>query len=144
MLLHLETCFKVSTTALGLSSQIHPMTRHILSTITSYRKVRPIFTHVFFVRFSDCRIIVSSCFIFSVLKRNRRFIAFVSCSLILSRVFWVRDQFSLPKNYTVDVFHHPVVLHSPRYVFASVDLHISPPSRIYGSHSFFNTSCTFP
>ena len=38
VLLHLNSCFKVSTTALGLSSRTHPMARHILSAITSYRK----------------------------------------------------------------------------------------------------------
>ena len=47
VLLHLKTCFKVSTTALGLSSQTHPMARHILSALTSHRNGRPIFTHIF-------------------------------------------------------------------------------------------------
>ena len=36
-----ETCFIVSITGKGPSSQTHPMARHILSAITSYRKGIP-------------------------------------------------------------------------------------------------------
>ena len=47
VLLHLKTCFKVTPTALGLSSQAHPVALNILSGITSYRKGKPICTHMF-------------------------------------------------------------------------------------------------
>ena len=52
--LQLITCFKVSITALGLSSQIHPLALHMLSSITSYRKCKPIFPlfSCLFCRFS--------------------------------------------------------------------------------------------
>ena len=38
--------FRVSSTALDLSSQTHPMVRHILSAITSYRKGKPMCIHI--------------------------------------------------------------------------------------------------
>ena len=47
VLLHLITFLSVSITAVDFSSQAHPTARHILSAITSYRKGKPICTHVF-------------------------------------------------------------------------------------------------
>ena len=53
--------------------------------------------------------------------------------------------FSLPKQKnTIDVFHHPSALHPPRHVFASVNLHISPPSFVCGLHPFFKTLVRLP
>ena len=47
VLVHLRTFFKVSITAVDLSSQTHHMARHILSAITSYRKGKLIRNHNF-------------------------------------------------------------------------------------------------
>ena len=47
VLLRLKTLFKLSITALVLSSHTHPMARHILSAISSYRKGKRICTHIF-------------------------------------------------------------------------------------------------
>ena len=41
-----------------------------------------------------------------------------------------RPIFAPTEKITVDVFLHPSALHYPRHVFASADLHISPPSLV--------------
>ena len=42
------------------------------------------------------------------------------------------------------MFHHPSELHSPRHVFASVNLPISPPSLVCGLHPFFKALVRLP
>ena len=87
VLLHLKTLFRVLITSLGLSSQTHPMARHILSAIPSYRKAIPSVPISSWPFASSCKII-DPCFFF----------VFVSHSLILLRVCTVQVHFSLPKE----------------------------------------------
>ena len=80
VLLHLKTFFNESITASGPSSLTQRTARHILSAVTSDRKGKPICTHIFL----------------AVLQLLVETSAHVSSS----RVFWVQDQFSLPKKKT--------------------------------------------
>ena len=46
--------------------------------------------------------------------------------------------FAPKREDALDLFHHSSTLDSPRHVFASVNLHISPPSLVCRLHSFFD------
>ena len=65
VLLHVKT-----TTVLGPPSQTHPMARHILSAITTYRKVEPIITHIFLAFLKVLAFVFDHVSSFSVLKRH--------------------------------------------------------------------------
>ena len=75
---------------------------------------------------------VSSSFLLSL---NRRFMALVFHPLILSKMAPLQDQFfTSGTEDAVYLFHHSFSCHSPWYVFASVDFHISPPGLVRTLH----------
>ena len=89
-------------TALGPSSQLHPMARpHAFCNHLVHRGVQPICVHIFPGRFACLCLTVDPCLdVFAFLIRNRHNIVLVSHLLILSRVSTVHDQVSLQKAKT--------------------------------------------
>ena len=82
------------------------------------------------------------CFSFEAKQTTHR-LRFPSFDYVES--FLAPEPILIPKaEHTVDVFHHPSALLSPRHVFASVDLHIFPPDLVCGLHPFFKTLVRLP
>ena len=139
VLLHPKTLSRVLITALRLSSETHPMARHIRSSTTSYRKGQSHLCPYLPGRFAGSCMMVGPCFSFCLLKRKRRSTVVVSHVLILSRVFKVQDQFSLPKEKKANMWstsRRHLIFQGMSLPFENQNLF--PTSRIRGLHSLFN------
>ena len=136
VVLHLQTLFRVLITALGLSSQTHPMARHMLLAITSYRKGIPVCIHVLPGRFVGSCIRVDPCLFFSSFEAEKTKHIFGLPPLILSENCMVEDPF----------VHQSSTLDLPGDVLTLVCQNIFPRSFVRRLHSFFNgvTRFSFP
>ena len=129
LFLNATAYFSVVNTAFGPVSHVHAMLLHTRSAIVSCQEGK---LHLFLIVLASLAVLVQypinvlSSYLLNVIKHLR---AFVSHRSMLSRIALLQEPtFVTEAEHTVDFSHHSSAFYSPRYIFASVDLHISPPS----------------
>ena len=138
VLLHVKACLGVVNTAFGFGSEAHTNAPDMLWATVSDRNRK---LHRCSNQFClPCRPLTVPCqgFILFLFESEQ-----TPHGLCLPSFKSVQDgltpgpTFASKAEYTVDMLHHSGTLHSPRHVFASANLHITPPCLACILHSFF-------